>query len=226
MPNQSAELWSFTPDATGRGSWDFIEPADSSIVQSAFTSWTTGNGSVYFLGGTQDFHSSPYLYDLGSEDRQSADGLVTYNMETRTWLNQSITDPYPNGWIWGSQLYYLTGFGNQDLLLSMGGNTSPPGETAGDESFVPYDTVAIYNVSFLPNSAQSDVCLSRHISKHKSWRDVQATLCKVLTRPRLSPTNGATRPQQVGIFPLVEGHPARWARGVITIHSNSVHSCS
>ena len=176
VPKQSAELWSFTPDGRGRGTWEFIAPADSSITQSFGTSSTSGNGTVYLLGGMQDYHSSPVLYDLGSEDRQSADGLVTYNMETGTWLNQSITEPYPQGWIWAAQLYYLAGFGDQDLLLSMGGITTSPGATAGDESFVPYDTVAIYNVSSLPQEVQWDACISRHVSQ-RAWLARSRRLC-------------------------------------------------
>lgn len=146
VPKPSAELWSFKPDGRGRGTWDLVTSADSSIIQSVWTASATGNGSVYLLGGIQTIHSSHYLYDLGSSDLQSSDGLVTYNMDTRTWLNQSITDPYPNGWIWDPQLYYVTGFGNQGLLLSMGGTTAPPGEVAGDQSFVSFDAVTIYDV--------------------------------------------------------------------------------
>ena len=156
VPKPSAELWSFTPDGRGRGTWDLVVSADSSIVQSVWAGSATGNSSAYLLGGTQTVHSSHYLYDLGSSDLQSSDGLVTYNMDTGTWHNESITYPYPNGWIWDPQLYYLAGYGNQGLLLSMGGATAPPGEVAGDQSFVTFDTVTIYNVSTHPSLVRNN----------------------------------------------------------------------
>ncbi|KAL8826952.1 MAG: hypothetical protein Q9170_007207 [Blastenia crenularia] len=100
VPNATAELWSFTPDNTGVGSWQLFSVAPPSIIGSVWTGCTTGNGWVYLLGGTHSFATALNLAQLGTSDAQSANGLVSYNMDTRTWLNQSMEYPYPNGWGW------------------------------------------------------------------------------------------------------------------------------
>ncbi|KAL8707721.1 MAG: hypothetical protein Q9220_007301 [cf. Caloplaca sp. 1 TL-2023] len=143
-PKAPPELWSFTPDGRGNGAWQFFSVAPSSIRGSAWVGSAVANGSVYLLGGFQWAHSTPGPAD-GSDNVQSANGLVSYHLDAHTWANQSITYPYPNGWAWDQGLFYLTGLGDHDLLLAMGGMKSRPRAFKSPDDFAPYDVVSVYN---------------------------------------------------------------------------------
>ena len=144
-PPKTAEIWKLTPDGQGGAEWSLYAVTPSSIIGSVWVGSTVANGSVYLLGGIQDEGSTQNSWD-NPGSVLSADGLVSYNITAGTWLNQSITYSYPSGWIFDTQLYHLAGIGNdQDLLLSMGGQSAPPGYLFSVSTFVEYDTVSIYN---------------------------------------------------------------------------------
>lgn len=146
-PESSTDLWRFNTDGVGGGSWVLDSVTPASISQSFWTGSTTGNGSQWFLGGLHTAYTTPQITD---NTWLSADGMISYNMTTQTWLNQTDhTMLDPRGWWWNLQLHYLTGLGNQGLLLAMGGITAPPSSDfthIGDmQTQKPYNNVAIYN---------------------------------------------------------------------------------
>ncbi|KAL8945694.1 MAG: hypothetical protein Q9222_007803, partial [Ikaeria aurantiellina] len=147
LPKAPPELWSFEADGKGRGSWHLFSVAPTSIMGSVLVSTATVDSSVYLLGGFQWWRSTLTMAKLNDSSARSANGLVSYDMDTRVWDNQSISYPYPNGWAWGQGFVHLTGLGNQGLLLAMGGSTSRPGVSKGPESFIPYDIISIYNTA-------------------------------------------------------------------------------
>ena len=145
-PPSNPELWMFVPDGIGGGTWrlDRTTAYTNSVLQSTWAACASGNGSVYFLGGWQNFRTTPD-YPNAVDEQLSAEGMISYDMVNPTWLNSSITYSYPDGWVWGAQLHYLVDIGKEGLLLAMGGETSRPGSVLDEASLIDYNTVAVYN---------------------------------------------------------------------------------
>ena len=145
-PPSSAQLWEFVPDRRGSGQWQLLRVAPESVTQSVAGAVAAAKGSAYILGGYQSWRTSLEMYD-DVTNLAPADGLLVYNMDTGDWVNQTMKPFAPTGWSYEGQLQHLRGFGDDNLLLAMGGMTALALPTISNEQAVPYDTVSIYNIA-------------------------------------------------------------------------------
>lgn len=143
----SAHLWKFEPDQFGGGQWIISEPADEQEFKSIkrnvhATSASCGN-KAFFLGG---YASNLTDYNIEGEEKVPTPGLVTYDMETRRWTNESAPS------IDGLDTYYRGGavclpdHSEEGLVLYFGGEAggreayvNPP------EHFVTFENITVYD---------------------------------------------------------------------------------
>ena len=149
-PPDNPQLWQFTPNGAGGGTWTLFDTIIT-LTQSENAGLATANGSAYLLGVKQNWRTTTKFYDVGDDGyintqyQASADGLVVYDMDSREWVNRTITEFRPSGWAYEVQLQHLQGFGDGNLLLAMGGKTNTGSDSWGSEILIPYETVSIYN---------------------------------------------------------------------------------
>lgn len=127
------ELWQFTADDDGGGTWSTPPVANNdeflSIARTSAASAAACNGKGFYLGGFQSPKTDPW-----NETNRllPKSGLVTYDMETRTWDNVSAaSDPEANrlGFNnYGTSLYGAAAcaenFGPRGLFFPIGGQLS------------------------------------------------------------------------------------------------------
>lgn len=120
------DLWQFTADDDGGGTWDYSEPANPDILQSL---WRTNaasaavcKGEAFYLGGYVG-NNTDYWHT--TDNKQPTPGLVTYNMETQTWGNISAAPFFNN---YGTSIYgdavCAENLGQSGLFLPIGGHVS------------------------------------------------------------------------------------------------------
>ena len=106
-------LWQFTPSGH-RGSWSQVGISSSSIFPSltrqAGAAGTSGDGAGYLLGGYNAFVPIP--------------GIVTYNMSSGVWGNNSAAGFSTYGTAEYGQMQYVPNVAENGLLVLFGGETS------------------------------------------------------------------------------------------------------
>ena len=139
-----ANLWQFRVDGNG-GEWSLVTSTNlKRLVRSASTQ---GNGTAYFLGGFGDWRTDLAYYSDVSL-RHPGGGLVTYEIQSQTWSNESIADYAPTGWSFDASLHYIENLTSHGLLLAMGGATAAPGNLkSGAEYPNPYSYVSLYDTA-------------------------------------------------------------------------------
>ncbi len=142
-PPSSPQLWRFTPDGLKGGHWD-LEPA-SVQIQTQGGKVAFGNGSAHILGGFANWRTTRvYGYDMSVKG--SANGIISYDMNTETWQNRSMTDFVPSGWWIDGDLNFVSDLGGIGLVVAMGGVTVPEGfTTLVGQVFIPYDRIGLFN---------------------------------------------------------------------------------
>jgi hypothetical protein len=111
--------WELTVDGTGGGSWKFEDlesPSQLAGLQrasagAAATCYNTG----FNLGG---------LYTIQNGTDILVPGLLTYNMTSQAWANESATPFTNHGTSIGAEAVCLPAFGPHGLVLFLGGITS------------------------------------------------------------------------------------------------------
>jgi hypothetical protein len=132
-PPVSPQLWKFTPDGISNGTWS-LAGSNTSLTQSVAAVSAFGNGSAYILGGI----TTPRTTWRYGNSIESANGIVSYNMESQTWNHQSMAGFAPTGkWLEG-ELHWVDNLGGIGLVAALGG------VTAG-EMFILLDHVTFFN---------------------------------------------------------------------------------
>lgn len=122
------ELWQFTADNDGGGTWDRPIAANPGelyrIARTNAASAATCNGKALYLGGFQSQYTDPW-YAAGNISRLPTPGLVTYDMETRSWANESAAPGFNE---YGTSIYGAAAcaenFGSRGLFFPIGGHVS------------------------------------------------------------------------------------------------------
>ncbi|KAH7251349.1 hypothetical protein BKA59DRAFT_452591 [Fusarium tricinctum] len=82
-------LWVLNKDGYGKGSW-FTQDPPNSVFRSSYRTVrgasATCHGVGYYLGGYAESNTD----DRITEGSRVFDGLLTYNMSTQKWTNESI----------------------------------------------------------------------------------------------------------------------------------------
>ena len=145
-PPASAQLWRFTPDGLKDGSWGLVGPVSAPVqlqMQAAKVSY--GNESAHILGGFTDWLSTG-VYTQENSPVTPANAIISYDMQTATWQNQSITDLAPSGWWLDGGLHFVNGLGGSGLIIAIGGTTGEQNNPGlWNQAMIPYDRIALFN---------------------------------------------------------------------------------
>jgi hypothetical protein len=116
------ELWKFTADGEGGGEWSSVRPSNAgafAAIRSAdrIASANTDN-QAFMIGGEVIRWAEP-----GFDGDQVVGGMVTYNLATRVWTNETENSPFPT--LVGATAHFLPPFGTNGLIMTLGGYTPP-----------------------------------------------------------------------------------------------------
>ncbi|KAI0004358.1 hypothetical protein F4779DRAFT_600151 [Xylariaceae sp. FL0662B] len=123
----SKDLWHFTVDGAGGGSWEILNPANRDVfmqlTRSTGASFATCNGMGLYMGGYQSL-ATDNITGLTALSRVPVPGLLTFDAKTKLWSNRSATDFN----IFGTSLFggatCLEGVGKRGVFLPLGGNVA------------------------------------------------------------------------------------------------------
>lgn len=136
---QSVKLWkySFSTGWLGLTSQSPVSPTLTN-ARPAAAAETHGKGIGYMLGGFRGNDHAPFW---------PLPGMLTYNMTDNSWTNESTTALTPFGTIGGS-LTYVPGFGQDGILIAMGGEYTGSGpwtETASN--LISFTNISIWDIA-------------------------------------------------------------------------------
>lgn len=111
------DLYQFTPDGQGSGTWQDIS-VPSNFIRTSSALYASGGGTGYLFGGYLDRRTSPDNADLGGWP--SSQGLVSYNMTIGSWLNETSC---VDGSCFRNNGYmdFIPAFGSAGVLVALGG---------------------------------------------------------------------------------------------------------
>ncbi|KAG8158440.1 hypothetical protein KVR01_011562 [Diaporthe batatas] len=123
---KTRELWQFTADDDGGGTWD--RPAEANpgdLRRTVGASAATCNGKALYLGGYASPLTDSFYAGDNITNRIPTPGLLTYDMETRSWANESASPGF-NGY--GTSYYGAAAcaenFGQRGVFFPIGGIVS------------------------------------------------------------------------------------------------------
>ena len=138
LPPQS--IWSFKPDGTGSGSWNEVISPDASAlngITQPFKGLTAyGPDSAWYLSGypAQDgYHWTSAM--------QWLPGIAEFDMASKSFTNLSAAEYNINGTVIAGAMHYVPSFGQQGMILVMGGITLP----YNMNGLVGFETVSVYD---------------------------------------------------------------------------------
>ncbi|KAH9907521.1 hypothetical protein F4778DRAFT_544958 [Xylariomycetidae sp. FL2044] len=143
--------WQWTATGSGGGTWDTVTPSNSDFedqfVRTSGASKTTCNGTGLYLGGWVGGETDSGL-GLKTTDNLPVPGLLTYDMATRTWTNESADGFHKYGTNIGGAATCVQGFGERGLFMSLGGNWGDLGTYVDDGSrLIDMGTVSFWDVA-------------------------------------------------------------------------------
>jgi len=137
-PPAVPELWEFIPADVTDGTWRRAGYA-TSLIGSTRSKSAFGNGSVHILGGF-NFDRTTVTDHIGT-----ADGIISYDMQTGQWQNRSMGPFAPSGWWLDGHLHFVENLGGSGIVLAFGGVTDQPGTEPTQQSFVSFKNVGLFN---------------------------------------------------------------------------------
>ncbi|KAK2007686.1 kelch repeat protein, partial [Colletotrichum eremochloae] len=121
-PREGPISWRFEADGRGGGKWSKEIPTNPTFFadlrrseEGAFVS--TPDAGFWFGGGATGWTNPNPV-------PQAVPGMVTYNMTTKSWTNETTTAFSENGTLKGGSAIYIPTFGPNGLITVMGGSTS------------------------------------------------------------------------------------------------------
>ncbi|KAF5592367.1 kelch repeat [Fusarium pseudocircinatum] len=114
-------LYAFEAD-DGKGSWSIHDPEDDTLFSSLYRTvrgaYASCHGVGYHLGGYGERRTDERFTD-GSYVERPLDGLLTYNMTTQKWTNESTKAL--NYATWSGRATCIPSIGSSGLSIFMGG---------------------------------------------------------------------------------------------------------
>lgn len=130
ISEDDVRLWEFEADGSGSGDWDASDQANDETFEDILASTGGADTSCgrkgFWIGGAGRGSTDSRLAELSTGEPLPLPGILTYDMATRQWSNDS-TAPLspPHGIIINSAAVCAQGFPLDPLILSLGGaNTS------------------------------------------------------------------------------------------------------
>ncbi|KAF5684575.1 kelch repeat protein [Fusarium circinatum] len=140
-------LYAFEAD-DGKGSWSIHDPDDDTLFSSLYRSvrgaYTTCHGVGYHLGGYGERRTDKRFTD-GSYVERPLDGLLTYNMTTQKWTNESTKAlDYAT---WSGRATCIPSIGSSGLLIFMGGAKVKTPSFRNESEPVSFTNITIFDPS-------------------------------------------------------------------------------
>ena len=138
LPPQS--VWSFKPDGTGSGSWNEVITSDASalsgITQPCQGLTAYGPNSAWYLGGFPGEDGEEWTPTM-----QWIAGMVEFDMASKSFTNSSAAEYDANGTVIRGAMHYVPSFGQNGMVLVMGGVTLPLNKTG----LVSFETLSVFD---------------------------------------------------------------------------------
>lgn len=113
------DTWELTLDGTGGGSWKFENLESQSQIAGLQRASAGAAATCYNTGFNLGGHT------IGQNGTDTlVPGLLTYNMTSQVWANESAAPFAPHGTSIGAEAVCLPTFGSRGLVLFLGGLTS------------------------------------------------------------------------------------------------------
>ena len=139
LPPQS--VWSFKPDGTGSGSWDEVIRSNTSalsgITQPCAGLTAYGPDSAWYLGG----FPAEDGFEWNPSNMQWLPGMVEFDMASKSFTNSSAAEYNTNGTVISGAMHYVPSFGQNGMVLVMGGITLPYTK----DGLVSFETVSVFD---------------------------------------------------------------------------------
>ncbi|KAH8892223.1 hypothetical protein GQ53DRAFT_823023 [Thozetella sp. PMI_491] len=146
--SNDTRIWKLVVDGTGGGFWKFEDSDSVAQTQTAgFHRATAGAAATCFNTGFQVGGQM-----TGENEKKIlVPGLLTYNMTSQLWANDSATAFTSHGTSLGAEAVCLPCFGPHGLVLFIGGVTSVSDDAynaysaLGTSAGVPFDNITLYD---------------------------------------------------------------------------------
>ncbi|KAI9748444.1 MAG: hypothetical protein M4579_007219 [Chaenotheca gracillima] len=142
-PPPEDDLWQFSADGSGGGSWVKQAPASpssfSKLLRVTWGASTASNDAGFYLGGQLGPGTDSAIPEGGP---WSVSGIVSFNITTGVWANSTSAPLGGTGRNVGGALQFIPSFGPNGLLLFMGGRFA---SSSALLSFVDFDVINMYD---------------------------------------------------------------------------------
>lgn len=120
-PIPDPELWRFSADGEGAGSWTTEVPSNPDeferLQRSEGCAYVSTPDSGFCFGGDDPFRWA------SRDPAGPVPGYVQFNFTTQTWRNETRAPWSPYGTTYGGQAVYIDSFGPNGLVMLLGGGT-------------------------------------------------------------------------------------------------------
>ena len=140
-PPEEPQLWQFIPNGITNGTWRLAQE-ESSLIQSQSSRSVSGNGSAYILGGITTWRSA-YGYDMNYVG--SADGIISYDMQSQDWDNRSMSGLSSTGCWYEGELHWIDNLGGSGLVVALGGVSAQATPNLVGEFLVKFSDVTFFD---------------------------------------------------------------------------------
>ena len=138
------ELWRFTSDGSGGGSWAQQTPdaSFSNIRRPSLGITTTSNDTAFYIDGYLDFRSDNFTTDT-SGTHYYLNGVVSFNTSSGVWTNSSADPIHDSGPAIFGAAEFMPNFGTKGLLALLGGQQTISWTAVG--GLVGMDNITLYD---------------------------------------------------------------------------------
>jgi hypothetical protein len=131
------ELWKFTVDGTGGGTWALEPPSNpamfNDLTQADYATFANTPDTGFAIGGVASGWT-----DKGRSKNQVIPGMVAFNMKTKLWYNGTTGFSPVNALLAGSA-HYIPNLGPDGLVMVLGGYSAPVDEAHDWAVLDPYN---------------------------------------------------------------------------------------
>lgn len=114
-------IWRFTANGDGGGDWSSEIPSGSDDFDEMHlpsrSTYVTYKNTGFSLGGEQIPDSDPDI----EWEMQPVQGMITFDLKSKTYSNESTPDVSPYGTLVGATAEYVPIFGDNGLIMILGG---------------------------------------------------------------------------------------------------------
>jgi hypothetical protein len=140
-------LWKFTVDGKGGGTWSLQDPDNPTLFNglhpTEYGAFAHTNDTGFVIGGV-----SHAWTELNHPSAEAVPGMAAFNMKTKVWQNGTTNfSPYGGGTLNQASAAYMEAFGENGLIITLGGYAPLIGGNLNDSDGPPLDlrTLTFFN---------------------------------------------------------------------------------